>query len=148
MHDWSPELRFFRPETILAGLFLASLGGLVQYARESGWEHAPDVQHHYGFQAVAVGVTFALVFRTQLAWGRFWEAVTHLHVMYSKLLSQDSAVLEASHRSARLHSRDLPSKFLARHRNQACDSNDEARASSQGGWTPSCSFRRLGIRAA
>ena len=54
--------------------------------------------------ALGVAVTFAIVFRTQLAWnrplsplkifkalllwlgyrGRYWEAVTQLHVMYSK----------------------------------------------------------------
>ena len=69
--------------------------------------YAPDIQHHYGFQALAAGVTFAIVFRTQLAWNRqghvdhmyitvhqpslierfgarYWEAVTQLHFMYSK----------------------------------------------------------------
>ena len=77
---------FFRPETILAGLLLAGMGSFVQHARDTGWEYAPDIEHHYGFQAVGVGVTFAIVFRTQLAWGRFWEAATHLHMMYSKQL--------------------------------------------------------------
>ena len=72
-------------------------------------EHAPQVFHHYGSLALSmkdsthrgvialgVAVTFAIVFRTQLAWnrpktclrrafrGRYWEAVTQLHVMYSK----------------------------------------------------------------
>ncbi|CAE7884618.1 UPF0187 protein [Symbiodinium microadriaticum] len=75
---------FFRPETLLAGLVLAGLGAAVQHSIDSGWEYAPNIEHHYGFQAVGVGVTFAIVFRTQLAWGRFWEAVTHLHMMYSK----------------------------------------------------------------
>ena len=72
--------------------------------------YAPEIQHHYGFQALAAGVTFAIVFRTQLAWNRqghiehmfhmltvhqpsliderfgarYWEAVTQLHFMYSK----------------------------------------------------------------
>lgn len=32
--------------------------------------YAPEIQHHYGFQALAAGVTFAIVFRTQLAWNR------------------------------------------------------------------------------
>ena len=77
---------FFRPETLLAGLVLAGLGAAVQHSIDSGWEYAPNIEHHYGFQAVGVGVTFAIVFRTQLAWGRFWEAVTHLHMMYSKRL--------------------------------------------------------------
>lgn len=36
----------------------------------NGGRYAPDIHHHYGFQALAAGVTFAIVFRTQLAWNR------------------------------------------------------------------------------
>ncbi|CAK9113980.1 unnamed protein product, partial [Durusdinium trenchii] len=75
---------FYRLDSILGGLLVATLGGLVQYSRDHGWEYAPDIHHHYGFQALAAGVTFAVVFRTQLAWNRYWEAVTQLHFMYSK----------------------------------------------------------------
>ena len=46
---------FFRLETILAGLLLAVIGALVQYSRDSGWEYAPDLQHHYGFQDIFLG---------------------------------------------------------------------------------------------
>lgn len=75
---------FYRLDSLFGGLLVATLGGLVQYSRDHGWEYAPDIHHHYGFQALAAGVTFAIVFRTQLAWNRYWEAVTQLHFMYSK----------------------------------------------------------------
>eukprot|EP00913_Durusdinium_trenchii_P005551 g5172.t1 len=58
---------FYRWDSLLGGLCVALLGGAVQYMHTLG-----------------VAVTFAIVFRTQLAWNRYWEAVTQLHVMYSK----------------------------------------------------------------
>mmetsp|Transcript_13110 Transcript_13110/g.31274 ORF Transcript_13110/g.31274 Transcript_13110/m.31274 type:complete len:401 (-) Transcript_13110:195-1397(-) len=75
---------FYRWDTLLGSLIVAMLGGVVQYLRDAGWEYAPSVMHHYGFQALGAGVTFAIVFRTQLAWNRYWEACTQLHIMYSK----------------------------------------------------------------
>ncbi|CAJ1360021.1 unnamed protein product, partial [Effrenium voratum] len=42
---------FFRWDSWLGGLLIAGLGGLVQYLRSSGWEYAPQIEHHYGFQA-------------------------------------------------------------------------------------------------
>ncbi|CAK9087868.1 unnamed protein product [Durusdinium trenchii] len=75
---------FYRWDSLLGGLCVALLGGAVQYMHSSGWENKPEIGHHYGLQALGVAVTFAIVFRTQLAWNRYWEAVTQLHVMYSK----------------------------------------------------------------
>jgi len=75
---------FYRCDTIIGSLFIALLGILTQYLRDIESEWAPSVLHHYGFQALGAGVTFAIVFRTQLAWNRYWEAVTQLHNMYSK----------------------------------------------------------------
>eukprot|EP00434_Breviolum_minutum_P031654 symbB.v1.2.027991.t1/scaffold2917.1/size67260/6 len=81
------ELRgsvFYRLDSVFGGLFIAALGGVVQYMHDTDWEYAPRIHHHYAFQALGAGVTFAIVFRTQLAWNRYWEAVTQLHFMYSK----------------------------------------------------------------
>lgn len=65
-------------DSILGGLVVAGLGILVQYwldrALHHGFEPSPVIFHHYGFQALGVGVTFAIVFPTQLAWNRYWEA--------------------------------------------------------------------------
>ena len=75
---------FYRWDTLLGSAVIALVGALTHHLREIGWEFAPSVLHHYGFQALGAGVTFAIVFRTQLAWNRYWEAVTQLHIMYSK----------------------------------------------------------------
>ncbi|CAL1125891.1 unnamed protein product [Cladocopium goreaui] len=75
---------FYRCDSLVGGLFVAALGGAIQYMHESEWEDAPSIGHHYGLQALGVAVTWAIVFRTNLAWTRYWEAVTQLHVMYSK----------------------------------------------------------------
>lgn len=53
---------------------VAGLGVLVQYWLDSGLDPSPEIFHHYGFQALGAGVTFSIVFRTQLAWNRYWEA--------------------------------------------------------------------------
>eukprot|EP00435_Cladocopium_sp_Y103_P075516 s32_g59.t1 len=100
---------FYRLDSLLSGLLVATLGGLVQYSRDHGWEYAPDIHHHYGFQALAAGVTFAIVFRTQLAWNRYWEAVTQLHFMYSKYADayqQFYAFAEVTKKHARKNDED------------------------------------------
>lgn len=100
---------FYRPGSLFVGVFLSALGGALQYWRdrreaEDEWaQWAPDIFHHYGFQAVGAGVTFAIVFRTQLAWNRYWEAVTQLHFMYSKwadAFSQFQAFAEVTKKAA------------------------------------------------
>lgn len=40
--------------------------------------------HQFGMQMTTGIITFTLVWRTNTAWNRYWEAVTHLHFMYSK----------------------------------------------------------------
>lgn len=105
---------FYRWDSLLGGVLIAGFGGLVQYLRDScnssapppSWQCdiAPEIQHHYGFQALGAGVTFAIVFRTQLAWNRYWEAVTQLHFMYSKwadAFSQFQAFAEVTRRAAK-----------------------------------------------
>lgn len=54
---------------------VAGLGVLVQYWLDSGLDPSPEIFHHYGFQALGAGVTFSIVFRTQLAWNRYWEVL-------------------------------------------------------------------------
>ncbi|CAE7252163.1 unnamed protein product, partial [Symbiodinium pilosum] len=64
---------FYRCDSLFGGVLIAGLGGLVQWMRDTRWDYAPEIYHHYGFQALGAGVTFAIVFRTQLAWNRYWE---------------------------------------------------------------------------
>lgn len=93
---------FYRLDSVFGGLFIAALGGIVQWMFDSDWEYAPRIHHHYAFQALGAGVTFAIVFRTQLAWNRYWEAVTQLHFMYSKFadaFSQFQAFAEVTRKN-------------------------------------------------
>eukprot|EP00435_Cladocopium_sp_Y103_P036500 s440_g9.t1 len=94
---------FYRCDSLLGGIVVAGLGVAVQYWLDSDWEVSPTIFHHYGFQALGAGVTFAIVFRTQLAWNRYWEAVTQLHFMYSKwadAFSQFQAFAEVTRKAA------------------------------------------------
>jgi len=87
---------------MLGGLLVALAGALVHYLREDQ-EVDIGIAHHYGLQALGVGVTWAIVFRTQLAWHRYWEAVTQLHFYYSKFVdvfSQFAAFAEVSLKGA------------------------------------------------
>lgn len=75
---------FFRGDNIAFGLALGALATFIQYLRNSRHTFAPDLPHHYGMHALGVVVGFAVVFRTNLGWTRYWEAITQLHIMYSK----------------------------------------------------------------
>lgn len=43
---------------------------------------APKIEHQYGVAAIGSLVAFAVVFRTQLGWNRYWEAVLQLHFVF------------------------------------------------------------------
>eukprot|EP00931_Biecheleriopsis_adriatica_P072741 TRINITY_DN47155_c0_g1_i1.p1 TRINITY_DN47155_c0_g1~~TRINITY_DN47155_c0_g1_i1.p1 ORF type:complete len:555 (-),score=87.97 TRINITY_DN47155_c0_g1_i1:187-1851(-) len=75
---------FFKVKPIFGGIFIASVTGGLQALVDEGVEYAPSVPHQYGMQALGAIVTFAVVFRTNLGWQRYWEAITQLHFMYSK----------------------------------------------------------------
>lgn len=75
---------FFNPWTVFQGLCLAGIAVVLQFFIESGNRLAPKLPSHYGILALGGLVGFAVVFRMNLAWGRYWEAVTQLHFMYSK----------------------------------------------------------------
>lgn len=72
---------------LLGGLITAGLTAFLQRLADTG-EKWVYVENQFGMQALGVIVTFAVVFRTNLGWQRYWEAVSQLHFMYSKL--QDS----------------------------------------------------------
>eukprot|EP00927_Polykrikos_kofoidii_P028567 TRINITY_DN24914_c0_g1_i1.p1 TRINITY_DN24914_c0_g1~~TRINITY_DN24914_c0_g1_i1.p1 ORF type:complete len:617 (-),score=76.74 TRINITY_DN24914_c0_g1_i1:26-1711(-) len=63
-------------------LALACLG--MQYAVTSQWEGTPVASTYFGMHALGGIVSFAVVFRTNLGWQRYWEAITQLHFLYSK----------------------------------------------------------------
>lgn len=69
---------------ILCGLFLAGVTIFLQYLVESESRFAPKIPNSYGLQTLGMVVAFATVFRVNLAWQRYWEALTAVHSMYSK----------------------------------------------------------------
>jgi predicted membrane chloride channel (bestrophin family) len=75
---------FFRSDCLFLASLQAMFAAVLQYMImiESVW--APRLPHHYGLHALGVIVSFAVVFRTNLGWARYWEAITQLHLMYSK----------------------------------------------------------------
>merc|ERR1719440_974987 len=90
---------FLRPDNVTRGLLLAGIAALLQHLIDADSEFAPDLPHHYGMHALGTVVTFAVVFRTNLGWQRYWEANTQLHFMYSKwadAFSQYHAFSQAS----------------------------------------------------
>jgi len=69
---------------IVMGLFLSAVSAGLHYLIESESRFAPRITHSYGLHTLGVLVSFAVVFRVNLAWGRYWEALTSVHCMYSK----------------------------------------------------------------
>lgn len=74
----------WRRNTMMAGTVLALMSAALQWLVDSESPFAPVLPHHYAMHALGVIVAFAIVFRTNLGWQRYWEAVTQLHFMYSK----------------------------------------------------------------
>mmetsp|Transcript_29674 Transcript_29674/g.54656 ORF Transcript_29674/g.54656 Transcript_29674/m.54656 type:complete len:421 (-) Transcript_29674:76-1338(-) len=75
---------FLRLDNITFGLIIAGVAALLQELVNSKSDYAPKLPHHYGMHALGAVIVFALVFRTNQGWGRYWEAVGQLHIMYSK----------------------------------------------------------------
>lgn len=72
------------PQTLCAGMFLALVAAGFEVLRDKMPEYAPTLPHQFGMHAMGVIVSFAVVFRTNLGWQRYWEAMTQLHFCYSK----------------------------------------------------------------
>lgn len=75
---------FWRYDQILRGLLIAVCTGILQHLIFIESDYAPRIPDKFAMHAVGVVVGFAAVFRTNLGWARYWEAVTQLHFMYSK----------------------------------------------------------------
>lgn len=75
---------FFDATNMGMGLFIAGIAALLQYFIDQDASYKVDIDHHYGLHALGTIVGFSVVFRTNLGWSRYWEAVSALHLMYSK----------------------------------------------------------------
>jgi hypothetical protein len=83
---------------------------------EEGWLPFKPLRelliHPYGHQIFALTVGYALVVRFQLAYSRWWEALDHIHTMWSRLAD---ACTQVTRRDARA-SHDAPMRHSEPHR--------------------------------
>eukprot|EP00927_Polykrikos_kofoidii_P034744 TRINITY_DN29403_c0_g1_i4.p1 TRINITY_DN29403_c0_g1~~TRINITY_DN29403_c0_g1_i4.p1 ORF type:complete len:423 (-),score=58.27 TRINITY_DN29403_c0_g1_i4:48-1316(-) len=75
---------FWRFDNVVYGCIIGAVSVGLAYMKDIQSEYAVYLPHHYGMHAVGVVVGFAVVFRTNLGWTRYWEAISQLHIMYSK----------------------------------------------------------------
>lgn len=75
---------FMRTDSMSMGIIIAGTSAFLQHLIDTNDRFAPRLPHHYAIHALGVLVGFAVVFRTNLGWNRYWEAVGQLHLMYSK----------------------------------------------------------------
>jgi len=68
----------------MCGLLVAAMTWALCYLIEIDHPFAPKIPHHWGITAVGNIMVFAVVFRTNLGWTRYWEALSQQHFMYSK----------------------------------------------------------------
>jgi predicted membrane chloride channel (bestrophin family) len=74
----------WRKDILLMGLVEALVCVALQVLIDTGSEYAPNIPNSYALSSLGVVVAFATVFRTQLGWARYWDALGQVHIMYSK----------------------------------------------------------------
>jgi predicted membrane chloride channel (bestrophin family) len=95
----------YSPGNFIAGLVLAAVNVLLQYLIDSDSDLAPKIANNYGMSALGVVVAFSVVFRTNLGWQRYWEALGQVSVMYSKW--QDAVVSFMAFANSTIHRASL-----------------------------------------
>merc|ERR1740138_788527 len=75
----------YQKSTIGIGLLLSASTCGIQALISFGpsWL-APELPNNYAVATVGMVVSFASVFRTNLAWQRYYESLSQVHYMYSK----------------------------------------------------------------
>lgn len=74
----------FHRHIVIPGLLIAGVTAFLAHLIEEDNRWAPKIPHHYGIMIIGSIAAFALVYRTNLGWQRYWEAMTQQHFMYSK----------------------------------------------------------------
>jgi len=69
---------------MVAGVFVAAFTFVLAWLIKDEHRYQPEIPHHYGIMVIGSIASFALVYRTNLGWQRYWEAMTQQHYMYSK----------------------------------------------------------------
>jgi len=63
------------------GVVVGLLGLLCLYVKDA---LAVNIENPWGAKTLGITVSFAIVYRTQISWARYWEAATQLQLLYSK----------------------------------------------------------------
>jgi len=74
----------FGPWNVTIGVVVTLVTAFLHYLREIDSEWAPKIRHFYGGHAFVFFLSMATVFRNNVSWSRYWEAVTQVQFMYSK----------------------------------------------------------------
>lgn len=74
----------YSPSVLALGVMQAVICVGVQLLIDQGSRYAPSIPNSYGLNAMGVVVAFSTVFRIQLSWQRYWEALGQVHIMYEK----------------------------------------------------------------
>mmetsp|Transcript_14379 Transcript_14379/g.21221 ORF Transcript_14379/g.21221 Transcript_14379/m.21221 type:complete len:487 (+) Transcript_14379:113-1573(+) len=76
-----------------------------------GFDHTSEdfTQHPYVYQVLVAAVTFLITFRTNFAYGRYWDATTGIHFMLSKWLDTCVTMAAFHYQSSRYDDKKPPS---------------------------------------
>jgi predicted membrane chloride channel (bestrophin family) len=70
--------------SVLFLIWIRSMWGSNNDFNKNGEAAAREIEHPYAVGVLVASITFLLVFRTQQAYARYWEACTSVHHMMSK----------------------------------------------------------------
>jgi len=72
------------PRSSCVAVVPTALSVVLSYAKNEEWKYFPEIAHPFAAQVFAIVLGFAIVFRTNMALGRYWEGVTNVEQMTSK----------------------------------------------------------------
>mmetsp|Transcript_74533 Transcript_74533/g.197988 ORF Transcript_74533/g.197988 Transcript_74533/m.197988 type:complete len:490 (-) Transcript_74533:146-1615(-) len=70
------------PRSFLIGVLTWACAIWIRWGADSFWK--PVIQNTWAVKIFGTALSFAIVYRTRMAWARYWEAATQVHFMFSK----------------------------------------------------------------
>eukprot|EP00927_Polykrikos_kofoidii_P064536 TRINITY_DN5982_c0_g1_i1.p1 TRINITY_DN5982_c0_g1~~TRINITY_DN5982_c0_g1_i1.p1 ORF type:complete len:604 (-),score=92.81 TRINITY_DN5982_c0_g1_i1:244-2055(-) len=86
----------FRAANMIVGIILALACTGIQFVLQMTISPLWVPTTYFSMYSLGGIVTFAVVFRTNLGWQRYWEAIGHLNMMYSKWIDAYSQIVAFS----------------------------------------------------
>lgn len=71
------------PRSLFIGVCTFVIAFWIRSEDESFWK--PHITNTWAAKTFGMSLSFAVVYRTRMAWARYWEAATQVHFMFSKL---------------------------------------------------------------